>query len=228
MGSGIRYNTVRAINSSRWVPAVAVRNPSGASIGRLVPINSSSLDDQVIIESITRWRRDSAASFATQFNPTVERTRNWLKDVVLADEQRVLFVIYQADKPIGHVGFRDLNETSFQGDNLVRGERGGGLLFMKFASWAFQAWAMQCFRVSRSWGRVLADNSAAIKFNLSLGNIIDVQSQAEGSAAPVGMTVPEAAENAMVHMTLTWENLIRVAPEAVIRDFLEPISPPVL
>ena len=223
-----RYDLVRSINNSHWVPDVPIRDRSGALVGRLMPVSVMSLTDNSLMDAITRWRRNSAASFATQFTPTADRTRQWLKDIVLSDERRVLFVICIGDKPIGHVGLRDLDDCSFQGDNLVRGERGGGLLFMKYAVWAFQAWAMQCFRVSRSWGRVLANNSAASKFNLSLGNVIDVQSRAECSAAPIGMTVPEAAEDAMVHMTLTWENLIRVAPEAVIRGFLEPISPPVL
>lgn len=222
-----RHETVLSINRGLWSPEIAVRDTSGDVIGRLLPINIRSLDDPALIEAIARWRTNSAKSFATQFVSTGQRTRNWLEDVVLTDDRRLLFLIYHRGAPIGHVGFRDLDETSFQGDNLVRGERGGGLFLMKHASWAFQAWAMQCFRVNRSWGRVLSTNSAAIQFNLALGNTVDAQPEPRehNCLAPNPMAVPELVEDSMVRMTLTWENLIRTAPEEVIRDFLGPFTP---
>jgi hypothetical protein len=224
-----RYNTVRSINSGRWFPDVLIRDPSGALVGRLIPVNVMSLSDNLLMDAITRWRINNAASFATHFMPTTDRTRQWLKDVVLSDERRVLFVICTGNRPIGHVGLRDLDECSFQGDNLVRGERGGGLFFMTYAVWAFQAWAMQCFQVRRSWGRVLASNSAAIKFNLSLGNVIDVDSATEATPdlASIGKSSANSGDKAMIQMSLTWDNLIRTAPEAVVRDFITPIHPPV-
>jgi hypothetical protein len=224
-----RNETVLSINRGLWSPEIAVRDFSGDCIGRLLPINIGLLDDSALIEAMTRWRRNRAESFATQFVPTAQRTRSWLEKVVLNDDRRLLFIIYHHDNPIGHLGLRDLNETSFQGDNLVRGERGGGFFLMKHASWAFQAWAMQCFQVRQSWGRVLANNSAAISFNLSLGNVVDVPSEtvAAPHLPPTERDGVNSGDKAMIQMTLTWDNLLRAAPEAVVREFMQPILPPV-
>jgi hypothetical protein len=218
---------ILAINTARWVPEVNVRDPSGSIVGSLTPINTASLDDLPLMESITRWRMENAAAFASQFSPTVDRTRDWLRDTVLPADDRVLFLIRHGDMPIGHIGFRDLTEDAFQGDNLVRGERGGGLFFMRYAIWAFHGWAMQIFDVRRCWARILAHNECAIDFNSSLGTKLhfDLESAranglvTEGSSMPtVGPT--EQSDNRMITGTLCWDDLVIAAPEAVVRDFL--------
>jgi hypothetical protein len=221
---------VLAINTGRWVPEINVRDPAGAIVGSLTPINTASLDDLPLMESITRWRIENAAAFATRFAATADRTRAWLRDTVLPADDRVLFLVRHGGRPIGHMGFRDLTVDTFQGDNLVRGERGGGPFFMRHAGWAFQAWAMQCFRVRQCWIKILARNAGAIDFNTSLGFtlhpdpksamaaglVVGIPSMpANGAAAP--------ADDGMIVGTLCWDDLVRAAPEVVIRDFL-PVS----
>ena len=217
---------VLAINTGRWVPEVNIRDPSGTIVGSLTPINTASLDDLPLMESITRWRIENAAAFATRFAATTDRTRDWLRETVLPADDRVLFLIRHDDTPIGHIGFRDLTADAFQGDNLVRGERGGGLFFMRHSGLAFNAWAMQCFHVQHSWARVLANNQAAVDFNMSLGSKVypDLKS---AKAAHVkidndflGDNTADRPDDGMIFATLFWDDLVRVSPEAVIRDFL--------
>lgn len=218
---------VLAINTGRWVPELYVRDPAGVIVGALTPINTSSLENGTLMESITRWRIENAAAFASQFSPTVDRTRAWLRDTVLPADDRVLLVIRHGERLIGHVGFRDLMANTYQGDNLVRGERGGGINFMRHALWAFHAWAMRYFGVRQSWSRILAQNAAAIEFNGSLGTqfFSDLESaRADGlitdPSEPPSAGAAEQVDDGMIIGTLCWDDLVRVAPEAVIRDFL--------
>jgi hypothetical protein len=201
----------RKINAGAWAPRIAIRDPAGELIGHLAPLNPAALVLPSLMEAITRWRASQAAAFATHFIPTTERTREWLKGIVLQDQRRIFCIIHHQGQPVGHLGFRDLDAESYQGDNLVRGERGGGANFMRYASWAFHAWAMREFGVERCWGRVMADNQPAIDFNVSLGATLG--SVREPAGAPENSPRQVATE-------LTWDNLLRAAPPAVIRDFL--------
>ena len=226
MATDLQKQKVLAINTGRWVPEVHVRDCSGAIVGSLTPINPASLDDLPLMESITRWRIENAAAFATRFAATTDRTRDWLRDTVLPADDRVLFLINYGEKPIGHIGFRDLTADAFQGDNLMRGERGGGLFFMRHSALAFHAWAMQCFQVQHSWARVLANNPTAVDFNMSLGSKVypDLES-AEAARVKIDNDLlrdntAERPDDGMIFATLFWDDLIRVSPEAVIRDFL--------
>jgi len=185
------------------------------------------LDDAPLMDLITRWRMRHAYAFASTFSPTVERTRAWLRDTVLTDSSRLLFLINYAERPIGHVGFRDLTAEDYQGDNLVRGERGGGINFMQYAAWAFHAWAMQHFGVSRTWGRILASNAGAIRFNLDLGHTIHRRVPCFSRIVEGDVVLDEQPSKAnedpadeFVYVSLTWDNLLRAAPAATIRHAL--------
>jgi hypothetical protein len=201
----------RRINAGDWSPRIDIRDSSGELIGHLAPLNSGALVMPALMEAITRWRASHAAAFITRFTPTTERTREWLREVVLQDPRRIFCIIHHQSHPVGHLGFRDLDAESYQFDNLVRGERGGGPNFMRYAAWAFHAWAMREFGVQRCWGRVLADNQPAIDFNVSLGSTLGCVS--EQASAPENSPRQVATE-------LTWDSLTRTAPPAVIRDLL--------
>jgi hypothetical protein len=70
---------------------------------------------------------------------------------------------------------------------------------------------MREFGVKHCWGYVIAANRPALDFNLSLG-FLPKPDQDECLEKPIG---PE-----QVYLVLTWDNLVRAAPPAVIRDFL--------
>jgi len=221
-------DAVIKIQSGHSRPRPVIQTPTGDVVGFLSPLNVRMLDDAPLMDLMTRWRIRHAYAFASTFSPTVERTRAWLRDTVLTDSRRLLFLINHAERPIGHIGFRDLTPEGYQGDNLVRGERGGGINFMQYAAWAFHAWAMQHFGVSRTWGRVLASNASAIHFNLTLGHTIDRRVPCFSRIVDGGVVLDEHPCQAdekpadeFVYVSLTWDNLLRAAPAATLRADLQ-------
>jgi RimJ/RimL family protein N-acetyltransferase len=137
-------------------------------IGSLVAVSHATLTSNDVIDTFTRWRTTYGRFFLTQFTPTPERTRNWLK-AILADERRMLFTIYSGDSLVGHYGFRDLHEGSAELDNLLRGDRGGHPALMQATVLALSRWLFEQLDVHTVYGNILADNLFALKLHTTAG-----------------------------------------------------------
>lgn len=152
-------------NASLHIPIALA---TGQHIGSLVAVSNATLARNDVIDAFTRWRTTYGRFFLTQFTPTPERTRNWLK-AILADERRMLFTIHSGDSLIGHYGFRDLHDGSAELDNLLRGERGGHPGLMQATVLALSRWLFARLDVHTVFGHILADNPVALKLHTDAG-----------------------------------------------------------
>lgn len=158
----------QSIVSDKAPLQIPITLATGQHIGLLVAVSTATLDQNDVIDAITRWRTTYSRFFLTQFTPTPERTRNWLK-AILADERRMLFTIHSGDSLVGHYGFRDLHEGSAELDNLVRGERGGHPGLMQATVRSLSHWLFARLHVHTVFGNILADNLLAIKLHTNAG-----------------------------------------------------------
>jgi hypothetical protein len=161
---------VRRIKSGNDPVVIVVNDGFGSNMGFLVPITERDLAQDHVADLITKWREIGAYAFGSTFKPSKARTLDWINETLLPDPDRLLFLIYYKNFPIGHIGLRDLNCYCYQGDLLLRGEKGGGAMFMFNACRAFHLWAFDYFRVNFAWGCVRRDNLEGIRFNQQLGN----------------------------------------------------------
>src|SRR5690606_11583140 len=101
---------------------------------------------------------------------TEARTANWLAKVVLPSQDRILFLIIDADeKLIGNVGFANLNDESAELDNVLRAEVSR---YPKIAAAAVQsllAWAFADLGVKSIYLNVFANNDKAVTLYRTLG-----------------------------------------------------------
>lgn len=78
------------------------------NFGALFPINYSHMQDDFLISLLTKWREENAFAYPTKFKVTVDGTKKWLKEQVLDNPSRILFlVVDKQGKWIGHVGLAD-------------------------------------------------------------------------------------------------------------------------
>lgn len=211
---------VRAIKQETLRVVPPILSPTGAVIGHLTPVTHATLHAPDVIAAMTRWRATHQLSYASRFTPTAARTGNWLRDVVLPDDRRVLFLIHWNQKPIGLTGFRDLADDGYEGDNLVRGERGGGPDFMLHATLGFHAWAMSTLRLERTRLRVLASNHNALTLHLTAGctedHRVPLYSATEGDQTTLVEKPddsPSPPVDYMVHLTRTLTSLRSKGPQ---------------
>ncbi|MEK7581036.1 MAG: GNAT family protein [Patescibacteria group bacterium] len=87
-------------------------------------INNADVENKILIKNIALWRRREAFWFGDTFKVTVKRTKKWLKDLVIDNQDRILFAIEdEYGRFYGHLGFYRYRrrDNSCELDNVVRG-----------------------------------------------------------------------------------------------------------
>lgn len=148
---------------------IPIHDYHGTKLGILRPVTKNILQFDEVIEKMTLWRNQNKVHFLTQFHATPERTKQWLANVVLTDSTRMLFLIYSGETLMGHYGFKCLRDDDVEVDNLLRGERGGHPLLMRFAVSALVVWLFNVMRVNEVYGYIFANNAMALKLHKDLG-----------------------------------------------------------
>lgn len=139
-------------------------------IGSLQPITDAALSDNALLDDITCWRQRNRHWFLTQFRATKERTRTWLSQVVLTDDQRLLFLVLDSrQERIGHVGLSGIDCESAEIDNVLRGKSAHPARLMFHAQNALIRWAHRVLGARNLFLRVFADNPRAIAGYEALG-----------------------------------------------------------
>lgn len=160
---------VAAIIEGKEPLVIPILDNQDAEIGTLRPITKEQLHAGDVIEKMTKWRNQYKAFFLSQFTATPDRTRQWLEKTVLANPSQLLFLIYHGETLIGQYGFKDLDGESAFLDNLLRGERGGHPMLMKYAVSALAGWLFDAMQVKMVYGYTFANNAMALKLNRDAG-----------------------------------------------------------
>lgn len=141
-------------------------------VGYLTPITESRLDDDDLIELLTVWRNDNMNSFLTKFVATPERTRQWLKDVLLSSGTQMLFLVSDLDDNlVGHFGFKDLTQENVLLDNAIKARRSKNPKLMVYAGRRIIQWLFDNTSINFVRGEVFSDNATALMMNKQLGFI---------------------------------------------------------
>jgi|SRR6267143_1618627 len=126
----------------------------------LRPIDES--DETVRL--LTEWRKKYWHWFATKFEVTEDRTRKWLRDEVIDNSDKILFIIILENKKIGQCGIFRYDEinNSAEIDNILRGVRGSYPGVMEKVEKSVLKWMFEDLKLSKVQLRVFSDNYKAI------------------------------------------------------------------
>lgn len=135
--------------------------------GFLVPVAQVHVHDDALLSRLSEWRNRFVTSYPTQFVATLESTRAWLKDRLLAVPDRILFLVVDSKGDvIGHAGFNGCNndDALMELDNIVRGVDQAEPRIMSNAIGCLMQWARTTLNVEGFFLRVFDDNEHAIAF----------------------------------------------------------------
>jgi perosamine synthetase len=135
--------------------------------GYLLPVCEAHLEDDELLQKITDWRNINVEVYPSQLTATLESTRAWMKDRLLAIPDRILFlVVDNTGRHIGHIGFNGCcnDDFLFEIDNVIRGVHGVGKGFFSKAMYSLIEWARKTINVNGFFLRVMQDNLKAIEF----------------------------------------------------------------
>lgn len=143
---------------------------SGLPVALLSRLTSPHAISKTIVACMTQWRNTFGSCFLTQFKATEERTEKWLRNLVLPDETRALYLIIdEANEVFGHVGVKNLQANCPEIDNLIRGRRGSDPELMRLAEAALLNAIFKNSRIDSVCLHVFSRNFIAISLHKSLG-----------------------------------------------------------
>lgn len=140
----------------------------GKVVALLRPVTRSSLSDneknRELIRLLSDWREANNRWYPAIFKVTDEGTRKWLKERVIDEPDRLLFMVETPEGIVlGHMGFyRGEADNFIRGRDLVKGA-------MTFALKAMLKWAHAELELNELHLRVFADNCRAIGFYARCG-----------------------------------------------------------
>ena len=183
--------------------ALVVKGTKGQKIGSLVPVGSWILSDSAKIQAICDWRQNAMRFFLTQFDSTYDRTYNYLKNLSIAQDNRIFFLILdQDDQFIGHIGLSDIDGTTAEFDNLMRGSSGGDRQLIYYSKDSMLKWAFKALDLEHMSLQVISYNDRAIslysKFGFKVTNKFPLRKSVKD-----GFTLHEAVEPNFANVSYT-------------------------
>lgn len=149
---------------------ISIRNAQGQVLGRLKRITAADLTDSALISALTVWRNSNQRFFLTQFQATESRTTNWLRDSVVSDSSRAMYLIQDnSNVNVGHLGVLHLDLDTPELDNMIRGVSAGDPQIMYWAEIALVRSLLSVAGATNVSLHVLSNNWIPIGIHQSIG-----------------------------------------------------------
>ena len=143
---------------------------AGDQVGALRLLDSALAADPAVVADLTEWRARTMRFFLTHFTPSEARTRDWLLNVVLPADDRLLFLIEtEPDCFVGNFGLAFVSPDSAELDNLLRGRRGGGPNLIHLAECAMLRSLFADESRATATLRVFSTNAPSIRLHAGVG-----------------------------------------------------------
>jgi len=112
------------------------------------------------LELSTKWRKDNQKWFQTSFEPTIQNTKKWIRETIMSDNDRILFMILLDNKKIGQTGLDRyvINDNSIDVTGTLKDPSIKNKQIMEYARKALCEWAFDYLNVSKIIFRVFSDN----------------------------------------------------------------------
>jgi RimJ/RimL family protein N-acetyltransferase len=150
--------------------SLGICDDCGRYIGSLLCMDSALASEDSIVSSLTAWRQRYMKYFLTQFSANDDRTRAWLRSVVIPSYDRILFIIVAStNEVIGNFGVCNLTNSEGELDNLIRGEKGGHRKLVYFSELALLSWMFGRLNYEKAYLHVFSNNLPTINLHSSIG-----------------------------------------------------------
>lgn len=199
------------IKNGRRTSIIPVLNDTGLRIGELCPVTVDTPDDAALMEAMTRWRQRFTRFFLTQFEGSPTLTRRYLSDIVLKNEDRILFILSdEAGRRVGHMGLANIGGGAAELDNFLRGESGGDANLVLHAERALLSWANRDLKVTRFTAKVLSFNWLVLDLHKEIG-FHEVERLPLFKTVRDGVTEHHVITNGQANVSYTYVSMQMVA-----------------
>jgi len=149
---------------------IPILDQASAQVGHLKRLVSLNDISDELVTCMVDWRNKFGSFFITQFNATQARTEKWLKEVIIPDKTRAMYLIEDnAGNWFGHVGVKHLNTNCPELDNMIRGRSGMNPQAMLLAEVALLSAIFENASVNAVCLEVFSRNLIALSLHQSIG-----------------------------------------------------------
>ena len=135
--------------------------------GYLQPITQLHLNNDNLVHLLLKWRNSSIDTYYNSSEATFESTGNWLKNHLLGNSNKILFLVYNKNCDlVGHIGlFLDENKSyKIELDNVLRSSDSASDGTFKKAIETLELWSKNTLLSDNFYLRVLNTNKKAISY----------------------------------------------------------------
>lgn len=163
-----KLNHYKRKQTSDKLVLIPVLDANERTVGFLRPITADFKTTIAgCVELLSDWRAENPTLSPTRFHITLEGTERWITNLVVNNDQRILFMVQDmADDYIGHMGFAGFNYAikAAEVDLVVRGKKDTARGMMEYAVRALVRWGTEELGLEHISLDVLWDNVHAISF----------------------------------------------------------------
>ena len=165
------YDRLEEIKKHGSIDFLKIRFGLGEIILKLVDTSDET------VSLLYNLRKKYRKMFATDFEMTEDKTRNWIKNLILGNTGRILFMIYFDNKKIGCIGNGGYDEknNSSRLDNMMKDPLCNLSGAMTIVEKVYLKWMFDDLKLSKITGFLFSDNSRMINIHKKCGWItVDV------------------------------------------------------
>lgn len=150
--------------------SIAISDHQDSQLAIMKPLNRDSMHNiREIATLFSKWREKARKFFKTGFEPDVNRTESWLRDVVIGNPHKLLYLILVDGKIIGHFGLTNISNRSAELDNAIRGVKGGHPDLFKYVEYVILDLAFNFLKVDSVYGNLFSNNFLATTLHKQFG-----------------------------------------------------------
>lgn len=128
------------------------------------------------INLLYAWRKKYRKMFATDFRMSKEKTRNWVKKIILENPTRILFIIYVDNQKIGSIGTAVYNDKTNTAnlDTMMKDPHFTYPGIMMVVEKVYLKWMFDGLKLSKITGFLFSDNVKMMNLHKMCGfTIVD-------------------------------------------------------
>ena len=88
----------------------------------LVPAGKWLLQEREMLNLMLKWRSQNMEAFFARFTPSLDSLANYLIKGPIGDEARILFLVIQQNKLVGHLGLANVRDFHAELDNVLKSD----------------------------------------------------------------------------------------------------------
>ncbi len=128
----------------------------------LVPVGEWVYLQSELIEQMASWRQENMAMFCAKFDSTAAKTLNYLTNASIGQSNRILFLIFESNRMVGHLGLSKITSSTAELDNVMRGSSVQTRALMQLCIARLSSWAREQLGLASLSLQVLDVNQRAI------------------------------------------------------------------